>query len=251
MALPKIDLPIFELKLVSQPNPIRFRPFLVKEEKLLLMALQSSNESEILNTIKQVINNCLVDELDIDKLPIFDLEYLFLNVRARSIGEKLETYYVCRNVVGKQQNEEGVEEEVQCMHMMPIEVNLLEIKPAINDLPTKIYITKTIGIQLKYPNLKTFKVIDNILLEEGSKELFDMIFGCTEYVFDGEQIYYSNETPKEEFYTFLDSLTQEQFDKITDFFEMIPTISLEVDHECNKCNFKHTLRMEGLNDFFI
>ena len=86
MPLPKIDLPIFELKILSYPLPVKFRPFLVKEEKLLLMALQSSDEESIYKTIKQVINNCLVDDVDIDKLPIFDIEYLFLNIRARSIG---------------------------------------------------------------------------------------------------------------------------------------------------------------------
>jgi hypothetical protein len=251
MALPKIDLPIFELKLVSVSDPIRFRPFLVKEEKLLLMALQSSNETEIMSTIKQVINNCLVDELDIDKIPIFDIEYLFLNIRARSIGEKVETYYICRNVVGKSQNEEGIEEEVQCMNMMPVEVNLLDIKPPIDDLPTKIYITKDIGIQLKYPNLKTFKSMDNLLMSEGSEEVFDMIFSCTEYIFDKDELHYASETDKKEFYTFLDSLTQEQFDKITDFFELLPTISYNVGIDCQKCNFHHELTMEGLNDFFI
>lgn len=90
MPLPKIDLPIFELKLVSHPTPIKFRPFLVKEEKLLLMALQGEDEDNIYKTIKQVINNCLIDPIDIDKLPIFDVEYLFLNVRARSMGEQIE-----------------------------------------------------------------------------------------------------------------------------------------------------------------
>jgi hypothetical protein len=251
MALPKIDLPIFELKLVSVSDPIRFRPFLVKEEKLLLMALQSSNDAEIMSTIKQVINNCLVDELDIDKIPIFDIEYLFLNIRARSIGEKVETYYVCRNVVGKTKTEEGLDEDVQCMHMMPIEVNLLDIKPPIDDLPTKIYITKDIGIQLKYPNLKTFKSMDNLLMSEGSKEVFDMIFSCTEYIFDKDELHYASETDKEEFYAFLDSLTQEQFDKITDFFELLPTITYNIQHDCQKCGFHHELTMEGLNDFFI
>ena len=101
MPLPKIDLPVFELKLVSLSNPVRFRPFLVKEEKLLLMALQDGDEETVFKTIKQIINNCLVDEVDIDKLPIFDIEYLFLNLRARSIGEKIETLFMCRNIVGK------------------------------------------------------------------------------------------------------------------------------------------------------
>lgn len=250
MPLPKIDLPIFELKIVSQPKPIRFRPFLVKEEKLLLMALQSGKEEDVLKTIKQVINNCLLDEVDIDKIPIFDIEYLFLNIRARSVGEKVETYFVCRNVVGTKINDEGLEEDQYCMHMMPVQVNILDIKPPIEDLPTKVQITKDIGIQLKYPTLSTFKSIQQMALSEGSTEVFDMIYDCSEYVYDENEVNYIDETPKEEFYAFLESLTQEQFEKITDFFEKLPTIKHDVEHSCQKCQFKHNLHMEGLNDFF-
>jgi hypothetical protein len=250
MPLPKIDLPIFELKLVSHETPIKFRPFLVKEEKLLLMALQSGKEEDILKTIKQVVNNCIIDEMDIDKIPIFDIEYLFLNIRARSIGEKVETYFVCRNVVGKKTNEEGVEEDDYCMHMMPVSVNLLEIKPAIENLPTRIYLTKDIGIQLKFPNLSNYKSIESMILSDGNKEVFDLIYDCTEYIFDAKEVYYKNETPVEEFYTFFESLTQEQFLKITEFFESLPTISYDKEHDCQKCGFKHQLHLEGLNDFF-
>lgn len=250
MPLPKIDLPIFELKLISQPEPIKFRPFLVKEEKLLLMALQSGKEEDILNTIKQVVNNCLLTEIDISKLPIFDIEYLFLNIRARSIGEKVETYYMCRNVVGKKQNEDGEEEEQHCMHMMPIEVNILEIKPPIDDLPTKIYLTKEIGLKLDFPTLRNYKSIENMLLSETTDEVFNLIYDCAEYVFDENGVYYKNETSKEEFIAFLESLTQEQFDKVTDFFEKLPTVSHDVEHKCQKCGFEHKLHLEGLNDFF-
>jgi len=250
MPLPKIDLPIFDLKLVSQETPIKFRPFLVKEEKLLLMALQSGKEEDILKTIKQVVNNCIIGEVDIDKIPIFDIEYLFLNIRARSIGEKVETYFVCRNVIGKKTNEEGVEEDDYCMHMMPVEVNLLEIKPAIDNLPTRIYLTKDIGIQLNFPNLSNYKSIESMILSEGNKEVFDLIYDCTEYIFDPKEVYYKNETPVEEFYSFFESLTQEQFLKITDFFESLPTISYDKEHNCQKCDFKHKLHLEGLNDFF-
>ena len=107
MPLPKIDLPIFEIKLISQPKPIKFRPFLVKEEKLLLMALQSEDEQTILSTIKQVINNCLVYPIEIDDIPIFDIEYLFLNIRARSVGEIVDSAYVCRNVTSIEVDESG------------------------------------------------------------------------------------------------------------------------------------------------
>lgn len=250
MPLPKIDLPIFELKLVSVPKPVKFRPFLVKEEKLLLMALQTNEEETIFKTIKQIINNCLVDEVDIDTLPIFDIEYMFLNIRARSVGEEIETYFICRNVTGQEKNEEGVEVDVECKNMMPVNVNILNIKPPINDLPTKIYITDKIGIELKFPTLKTYKPVSDMVTSENNEKVFDMIYECADYVFDQNGMYYINETPKEEFIQFLESLTQEQFDKITMFFEKLPKMSYKTEHTCDKCGFQHNLIMEGLTDFF-
>lgn len=250
MPLPKIDLPIFELKLISLPNPIKFRPFLVKEEKLLLMALQSNDETTVYKTIKQVINNCLVDTVDIDKLPIFDIEYLFLNVRARSIGEKIETYFICRNVVGKEKDEEGNEVGVECKHLMPVNVNVLDIKPPVTDIPSKIQITEKIGIQLKFPTLQSFKEIDAMVTEVTTNRIFDLIYDCTEYVYDENGVYYANEYPKEELMQFLEALTQEQFDRVTGFFEQMPKIQHDVTTTCQKCGFLHELHLEGLNDFF-
>lgn len=250
MPLPKIELPIYDLKLVSLEKPIKFRPFLVKEEKILLMALQAGKEEDILKAIKQVINNCIVGDVDIDSLPIFDIEYLFLNIRARSIGETVETFFVCRNVVGTKKNEQGEEEEDVCMHMMPVEVNVLNIKPPIDDLPSRINITNNIGIKLKYPTLENYKSVQNLVSNENAKDLFDMIYDCSEYIFDEQQVYYTNETTKEEFYQFLESLTQEQFDNITQFFEKLPTIKHDIEHACQKCGFNHNLHMEGLSDFF-
>jgi hypothetical protein len=250
MPLPKIDLPIFELKLVSNPTPIKFRPFLVKEEKLLLMALQSEEEDTIYKTIKQIINNCLVDEIDIDKLPIFDIEYLFLNLRARSVGEQIETYFICRNVVGSEKNDEGIEVEVECKNMMPVTFNVLDIKPPVSDISPKIYITNKIGIVLKFPTLKSFKPIEDMVATDTNTKVFDMIYECTEYIFDNDGMYYAHETPKEEFYQFLESLTQEQFDRITSFFENLPKMEHDVETTCQKCGFEHKLHMEGLTDFF-
>lgn len=250
MPLPKIDLPIFELKLVSHPKPIKFRPFLVKEEKLLLMALQTEEEQAILNTVKQVINNCLIEPLEIDTLPIFDIEYLFLNIRARSVGEISETAFVCRNVVDTQLDENNEEIPIECNNLMKIEVNLLEIQPAINDLATKIYFTKDVGIQLKFPTLETFKSVKNLLFSEDSQQIYELIFDCTDYIFDVNSVYYSNESSLEEFSQFLESLTQEQFDKILDFFNKLPTLRKTIKHKCEKCSFEHELVLEGLNDFF-
>jgi hypothetical protein len=250
MPLPKIDLPIYDLKLVSREQPIKFRPFLVKEEKLLLMALQDGKEEGVLKTIKQVINNCLLEEIDIDSLPIFDIEYLFLNVRARSVGEKVESFFVCRNVVGINKNERGEDKEDVCMHMMPVEINVLDIKPPISDIATKIKFNQTIGIKLKFPTLENYRSIDALTLSEDVNDLYNMIYDCCEYIFSGDDIYYANETSKEEFVEFLEGLTQEQFEQITNFFESLPTINYDIMHKCEKCSFEHKLHMEGLSDFF-
>ena len=250
MALPKIDLPIFELKLVSQPNVIKFRPFLVKEEKLLLMALQADDEDAVLKTIKQVINNCLVSDIDIDKLPMFDIEYLFLNIRARSIGEKIETYYICKNVVGQEKDENDVEIPIECGHMMPIKINVLDIKPPVMDMPTKIMVTNKIGINMIFPSLQTLKYVGGVIESDQLDKLFDLIYECSEYVFDESGMYYTKESDKEEFFSFLNSLTQEQFDLIIGFFDRLPKIEHDIEHKCEKCGFDHKLHLEGLNDFF-
>lgn len=250
MPLPKIDLPIFELKLVSLAKPVRFRPFLVKEEKLLLMALQSQDDTEIYKTIKQIINNCLVDDLDIEKLPIFDIEYLFLNLRSRSIGENIETYFLCRNVVETRKEDDGTETEIECKHMMPVTVNILDIKPPIAELSPKVQITDKIGIVLKFPTLKSFKPITDMATAEGNEKAFEMIYECTDYVYDENGMYYAHESSKEEFYSFLESLTQEQYDRVLGFFENLPEIKYTMKHKCQKCNYDHDLVMEGLTDFF-
>lgn len=257
MPLPKIDLPIYDLKLVSQPTPIKFRPFLVKEEKILLMALQSEDETTILSAIKQVINNCIVTEsVDIDKIPIFDLEYLFLNIRARSVGEMIETYYMCRNVLpteGEEPSEEEAGEEKEpneCSNLMLIQVNLTDIKPPILDIPSKIMITDKIGIQMKFPNLMSFSPIKDLIISGDNDAVFDLIYSCSEYVFDADGVYYTSESSKEEFDNLLNSLTQEQFDRITNFFEVLPKMEFNTKHTCDKCGFVHDIHLEGLNDFF-
>jgi hypothetical protein len=250
MALPKIDLPIFELQLKSVDEPVKFRPFLVKEEKLLLMALQADDEDAIIKTIKQVINNCLVSDIDIDKLPIFDIEYLFLNVRARSMGEMVETYFVCKNVVGNEKADDGTDIPVECAHMMPVKINLLEIKPPDRETSTKIMITDKIGIQMTYPSLQTLKYVDGVVSSDDMNKVFDLVYECADYIFDEAGMYYVKESDRQEFDNFLSSLTQEQFDRVIGFFDRLPKIEHDVEHKCQKCGFDHKLHLEGLNDFF-
>jgi hypothetical protein len=153
--LPKIDVPIYNVKLLSTGKNLQYRPFTVKEEKLFLMANESEELNNIIDTIKQILNNCILDEFNIDSLPIFDVEYLFLNIRARSIGEVVNLKYKCNNNV----LDEETKEEKKCNNLVQIDLNLLEVEPNKQEGHTnKIEITEKMGIMMKYP---TFEILKN------------------------------------------------------------------------------------------
>ena len=148
--LPKIDVPIYDLKLISSGKTIRFRPFLVKEQKLLLMATQSEDPKDSLNAVRQISKNCILDDIDIDSLPVFDLEYIFLNLRARSVNEVVNLQYKCNNKVKDENNEIK-----DCGSIEKFDINLLNIEPDKNaNHDKKIMLTNKLGIMMKYPTLK-------------------------------------------------------------------------------------------------
>lgn len=248
--LPKIDVPIYELKLVSLKKPIRFRPFLVKEQKLLLMAQEAfsaeNGESDsALNSVRQILNNCILSEVDVDSLPLFDIEYLFLNLRARSMGEMVTLSYRCSNEV---KDEDG--EAKRCNNIVNYEMNLLDIKPKI--LPEhseKIEINDKMGILMSYPRLELLNSID---AEGGDEEtVMKLIFSCIDAIYDEETIYYTKDTPKEELEEFVDSLPTNIIDKIKNFFDTTPKIQETLHFKCNKCEYEEDIVLEGINSFFV
>jgi len=203
MALPKIDTPIYELDLPLSKKHVRFRPFLVKEQKNLLMAMESGDSKSIEQNVKQVLNNCTVTEnIDIEKLPVLDVEYYFLNLRARSVGEIVENKYRCDNQV----------DGSACGNIMETSLNLLDIKiEGVKENDDVIQLTDTISIKLKYPE---FSVINKLSkLTDVSDIAFEMIADSVEYIFDGEQFYYAKETTTEEMVEFIEGLNQHQFAK--------------------------------------
>lgn len=240
MALPKIDTPIYEIELPLSKKQIRFRPFLVKEQKNLLMAMETDDSDTIERNIRQVLHNCTVTEnIDIDRLPVVDVEYYFLHLRARSIGEIVEGEYICNNQV----------EGKNCGGKMKASFNLLDIdvqrSPDHKDI---IQVTNNVSIKLKYPE---FSLVQKLKDKESAVDIaFEVIADSIEYVFDGEQYYYGNETPREELIQFLESLNQNQFVNIESFFDNLPIINKVVEMRCGKCGFNHTLNMQGLESFF-
>ena len=243
MALPKLDVPIFTVDLPLTKTKLRYRPFLVKEEKLLLIAVESDDEQTIMDSIKQIINNCCLDEIDTDSLPITDLEYFFLHLRARSIGEIVDLQYRCNNKV---KNEEG--QEVECGNNVKIKVNVLEIQPTFNEKHTnKIELTKNLGIVMKYPN---FSLIDKVKSTNDVDQILNIVTNCVDYIYDADSIYYRKDISDEELSEFIENLTQKQFAKVQEFFETVPAIKKELDFKCNKCHYEEKIMVEGIQNFF-
>jgi len=241
--LPKIDVPIYELSLLSTGKKIRFRPFLVKEQKLLLMTTQSEDPKDTLNVVKQISKNCIIDDVDVESLPVFDLEYIFLNLRARSVNEVVNLQYRCNNKVKNEKDEEDV-----CGSLEKFDINLLEIIPEKSpNHDKKIMLTDNLGIMMRYP---TFEVLANISGQNESEVLMELLVNCIDYIFDKDKIYYSKDVTKDELTEFIDNLQQKDLEKIQQFFETSPKIKKNLDFKCRKCGYKENIVLEGLQNFF-
>jgi hypothetical protein len=232
MALPRLDIPTYELIQPSTGKKVRYRPFLVKEHKVLLTMAEASEE-EIARIVKEIVDACTFNQLKINDLPHFDIEYIFMMLRAKSISEKVDVVITC----------------AKCNEKYDSSFNIEELK-VVNDknVTDKIMLTDTIGIQLKYP---TFSNVIKIFESENMSVVFDLIKSCIRGVFDGENFYDIKEQTEDEVDEFLESLTKEQFSKIEEFFVNSPKIVQELNTECTNCGYKNYSRVEGLQNFFI
>jgi hypothetical protein len=242
--LPKLDIPTYTVKLISSGKTIRYRPFLVKEQKLFLMASEADDAKETINTIRQVLKNCILDEIDVDNLPTFDLEYLFMHLRARSVEEVVDLKYKCNNEVN---NEEGV--KVKCNGSVSFKLNILEIEPTINlEHTNKIQLTENLGICLKYPTFEMIQKYDTINEEE---VMTSILVDCIDYIYDKDQLYHSKDSTKEELEEFVDNLQQKDLEKIKKFFDTMPEIKKDVHFKCPKCAYEEDITIKGLQSFFV
>lgn len=239
MALPKVDTPIYELDLPLSKKHIRFRPFLVKEQRNLLMALEANDSETIEQNIRQVLLNCTLTEIDFDSLPVLDVEYYFLNLRARSVGEVVQNKYRCNNEV----------EDKECGNIMDVDVNILDIKVDMPEtIKDEIRVTDKIVVKLRYPQ---FSIVKRAINTESATDLaFDMIAESIEYIYDGEQFHYAKEQEPEDLVDFVESLNQEQFSKLEEFFNNLPKLNKNIEMDCKKCGFHHKIKVEGLESFF-
>jgi DNA-directed RNA polymerase subunit M/transcription elongation factor TFIIS len=238
--LPKIDIPIYETNLISNGEVIRFRPFLVKEQKLFLMAGESDDPKETIKAIKQVLRNCILDDVDIENMATFDIEYLFLQLRARSVGEVANLRFTCNN---------NISETEKCGNNVKIDVNVLEINPEKNkDHSNKIPITDKVGIVLKYPTFNSLDISN--LNTDNIEQILEIIVSCVDYIYDADNVYYAKDTPKQELVEFIENLKQADLEKVSTFFNTLPKVKKDVDFNCEKCGYKEVLTLEGIQSFF-
>jgi len=236
MALPKLGYPTYELELPSTGKIVKYRPFLVKEEKVLLLALESKDEKQVIGAVKDLIKNCVISRIKVDTLPSFDLEYLFLKIRGASIGENITLTVTCQD-----DNETTVEANI----------NIDEVEVFKSEgHSTKIMFDDKTGIVMRYPSMKEFVDREFLQKEMKTEEVYGFIADSIDQIFDDEEVYDSTTTTKKEFRTFVDSLTTKQFEKIQKFYETSPKLSHTFKVINPKTNKESEYTIEGLQSFF-
>jgi hypothetical protein len=248
MPLPVIDRPIYKANVLSRSEPISFVPFSVKESKILMMAKESKETESIVDAFKQILRNCLVNkEIDVDQLPMVDLEWLFLNIWARSSGEKTPLFFKCNNKIPvNPPKNPNVPQSEECGMLLEFDIDLLQV-PVINkDVNKKIFLEgENIGMVMKLP---TFEMTQQLAKSTGDLDI-KLAAMCVDYVFDNDTITKGDDVSLDEMINFIESLSQDKYAQVEKFFENCPVIQQKVEKTCSKCGFHHKITLEGLEDF--
>lgn len=235
MALPVVNSSRYSTKLPSTGVEIDYRPYLVKEEKIMMVALESKDNKQIVRAMKDVAQACVLSEVDVNQLTGFDLEWLFLKLRSKSVGENVELKLIC-------QNEE-------CKHPNPVNINLDEIEMDDFDDNRIIQLTDTIGLQMLYPSVDLMAKYDEEKLKtvDGA---FDLIIDCMQTIYDEDNVYNVKDETRDNVRDFLSSLTSAQFKMVSDYLQNIPSVKKDVEYTCESCGKEDKLELRGLQSFF-
>ena len=237
MALPKIEVPTYKLTLPSEDTVVEFRPFLVKEEKILMLAMEEKNDAQMKAAVRDLINSCTFGKLEVTKLPLFDIEYLFLNIRAKSVGEIASFKVFCP------------EDKVT---LIPVDVDLTKVEVQVDDEHTnKIVLDeeRNLGISMNYPNIDTIPLgVDE---DMNTEAIFKTIVECIDYIYEGEQVHKAKDSTKAELIDFFHNLNTNQFKLIRKFFDTMPKLRHEVKVINPKTKKESVVTLQGLSDFFV
>ena len=237
MALPKIEVPTYEMTLPSRDEKIGFRPFTVKEEKILMIAAESENKDEIFNAVSKMIDACTFNKLDVKKLPLFDIEYIFLQIRSKSVGEIAKFRVVCPD---------DLETYAE------VEVDISKVEVQVDDSHTNRVMldeSRNLGVVFAYPTMGVTQVTNDITNAK-TEEIFEIIYSCVDHIFEGEKIYPGKDTSRDEMVEFFDSISQESLVDIRKFFDTMPQLKHVMEVENPKTKVVSTVTFRGLSDFF-
>ena len=236
MSLPKINVPLHELTIPSSGKKIKYRPFVVKEEKLLLLAMESENTQEMTDAIVQIINNCVQSKINVEELSTFDVEYIFLNVRAKSVGEVLEFAITCPD-----DNQTQVE----------VEINIDDIKVEKSDAHTDtIDLKNGYFIKMKYPTMKYIMNKKDLDGKTAMENTFDYAVDCIDQIYSGEEVWESGNSSRKEMEEWVEGLEPKQYEKLQDFFNTMPKLKHTVPITNPVTGVKSDVTIEGLANFF-
>ena len=234
MALPRLDTPQYELTLYNGET-IKYRPFLVKEQKILFLAMEEKKQKHTLNAMKQVITNCTFDQVDVDKLPIFEVENIFIRLREKSVGEQIDFRIKCT--------------DTECTGLTQMSLDLSEVSYDGENIPsTVLKISDNVILNMKFPTLKN---IESLATLEKVEDNFTFVASCIDSIEADGTVYTMDTTSKEEVQAFMDSMTTAQFGILRDFFTNLPKVAKEVSYTCTACNKEQVRTIEGLQSFLV
>ena len=236
MALPKLTTPTYELEIPSTDEKVKYRPFLVKEEKILMMAMESKASADITQAVKDIVKECTFDKVNIDNMPMFDVEYIFLNIRSKSVGEVSKLKLLCPDD-GKTYAD--------------VELNLNEVKVQVGDDHTnKIELDKNMGMIMKYPTIDSFS--ETGIRDINPSNMLEVITTCIQQIYEenGKKVYETKDQTKKEITEFIEQLNTKQFKDVQKFFETMPKLKHEITIKNPKTKKESKITLTGLNDFF-
>jgi hypothetical protein len=237
MALPKLNTPTYELEIPSTDEKIKYRPFLVKEEKILMMALETKDNTQIVNAVKDIVSECTFNKMNISTMPMFDTEYIFLQIRSKSVGEVSKLKLLCPDGDGKTYAD--------------VELDLNKVKVQVGDDHTnKIELTDDMGVIMTYPNIDSFA--DSGIKDINASNMLDVIGSCILQIYEekGEKVYEAKDQTKKELTEFIESMNTKQFQDIQKFFDTMPKLKHEIKVKNPKTKKESKITLTGLNDFF-
>ncbi len=234
MALPVLNAAKYRTIVPSLGKEVEYRPYLVKEEKILMIAIESQDQRQILSALKDVIKACVFDDIDVDELAMFDIETLFLKLRSKSVGETTEIKAKC--------------EKCDTPNNQLIKFDDIEI-PKIKKGKMTIGLTGDIGVTLRYPSVTTIEKSDSPNMDSYDS-VVGLISNCIESIYDADNVYSAKDEGTKEVLNFVESLNSDQFSKLTEFFQSIPSLKYDLEYDCVKCGHKNKLELKGIESFF-